>query len=134
MKKYNFVSYCGEYETLNKSEIQTSFSKMNRLNLGLVLILSAGLLATIGGYTVPVFAGGEHGHDHHDTTCKHNDDNNCNSSDINQDVYAMNNCKTENENEDHSHDNENTNNLGCSNVAQNQIGDFSIADLLNSIG
>jgi hypothetical protein len=133
MKKCNFVSYCGEYRTLNKSEIQTIFSKMNRLNLAAIVILLAGLLTTIGGYAVPVFAGGD-GHDHHDTTCKHNDDNNCNSSDIHQDVYATNDCEVENENQDHSHDNENTNTLACSNVAQNNIGDFSIADLLNSIG
>lgn len=134
MKKCNFVSYCEEYETINKSEIRTSFSNMNRLNLGLILILSAGILTSVGGYAVPVFAGGGHGHDHHDTTCKHNDDNNCNSSDINQDVYATNDCEIENENQDHSHDNENDNTLPCVNVAQNTIGDFSIADILNSIG
>jgi hypothetical protein len=105
---------------------------MNRLNLAVMLILSEGLLTTIGGYAVPVFAGGD-GHDDDDngTKCKHNDDNNCNRAHIDQEVYAKNYCDIENENEDHSHDNENDNTLGCDNVAENTIGDFSISDLLN---
>jgi hypothetical protein len=37
--------------------------------------------------------------------CEKNDDNNCNTDNVDQEVYARNECEIENENDDHSHDN-----------------------------
>jgi hypothetical protein len=132
IKKYYFVSYYAEYDIVDKSDQQHILRNMNRLNLAVMLVLSAGLLTTLGGYAVPVFANGdEHNDDDNGKKCKHNDDNNCNSAHIDQDVYTKNYCEIENESEDHSHDNLNENTLGCENRAENTIGDFSISDLLN---
>ena len=62
---------------------------MNKVKLAVTLALSAGLLAAIGGSTLSAFAGGngDH-HDGHDAKCKHNDDNNCNSTEIDQKLDA----------------------------------------------
>jgi hypothetical protein len=102
---------------------------MNRLNLAVMLVLSAGLLTSLGGYAIPVFADG----DDNGKKCKHNDDNNCNSAHIDQDVNAKSYCEIENENKDESHNNLNENTLGCENWAENTIGAFSISDLLNTL-
>ena len=102
---------------------------MNKVKLAVTLALSAGLLAAIGGSTLSAFAGGngDH-HDGHDAKCKHNDDNNCNSTEIDQKLDAKNYCEIENENKDHSRDNENINDLACENFAQNQNDVASIDD------
>jgi hypothetical protein len=104
---------------------------MNKVKLAVMLALSTALLVAIGGSTLPVFAGGsgDH-HDGHDAKCKHNDDNNCNSTEIDQKVDAKNYCEIENENKDHSRDNENVNDLACENFAQNQNDVASINDLI----
>ncbi|HEY7111084.1 MAG TPA: hypothetical protein VH415_16780 [Nitrososphaeraceae archaeon] len=107
---------------------------MNRLNLAVMLVLSAALLTSLGGYAIPVFAHDDHHNDHDDgKKCKHNDDNNCNSTHIDQDVNAKNYCEIENENKDDSYDNLNENTLGCENWAENTIGSFSISELLNTL-
>ena len=104
---------------------------MNKVKLAVRLALSTALFVAIGGSTLPVFAGGsgDH-HDGHDAKCKHNDDNNCNSNEIDQKVVAKNYCEIENENKDHSIDNENINDLACENFAQNQNDVASINDLI----
>ena len=51
--------------------------------------------------------------------CEKNDDNNCNTDNVDQEVYARNECEIENENDDHSHDNTNENTLSCVNNVQN---------------
>ncbi|HMK57670.1 MAG TPA: hypothetical protein VK462_01305 [Nitrososphaeraceae archaeon] len=104
---------------------------MNKVKLTVMLALSTALLVAIGETTLPVFAGGsgDH-HDGHDAKCKHNDDNNCNSNEIDQKVDAKNYCEIENKNKDHSRDNENVNDLACENFAQNQNDVASINDLI----
>jgi hypothetical protein len=107
---------------------------MNRLNLVVMLVLSAALLTSLGGYAIPVFAHGDDHHDHDDgKKCKHNDDNNCNSAHIDQDVNAKSYCEIENENKDDSYNNLNENTLGCENWAENTIGSFSVSDFLNTL-
>ena len=102
---------------------------MNKVKLAVMLALSTALLVAIGETTLPVFAGGsgDH-HDGHDAKCKHNDDNNCNSNEIDQKVDAKNYCEIENKNKDHSRDN--VNDLACENFAQNQNDVASINDLI----
>jgi len=104
---------------------------MNKVKLAVMLALSTALFVAIGGSTLPVFAGGsgDH-HDGHDAKCKHNDDNNCNSNEIDQKVDTKNLCEIENKNKDHSRDNENVNDLACENIAQNQNDEASINDLI----
>jgi hypothetical protein len=104
---------------------------MNKVKLTVMLALSTALLVAIGETTLPVFAGGsgDH-HEGHGAKCKHNDDNNCNSNEIDQKVDAKNYCEIENKNKDHSRDNENVNDLACENFAQNQNDVASINDLI----
>ena len=104
---------------------------MNKVKLAVMLALSTALLVAIGGLTLPVFAGGsgDH-HDGHDAKCKHNDDNNCNTNEIDQKVDAKNYCEIENKNKDHTRNNENVNDLACENFAQNQNDVVPINDLI----
>ncbi len=100
---------------------------MNKVKSAMMLVLTAGLLVTVGGFTVPVFAGGNDHHNHSDTKCSHNDNNNCNNKETVQKVYAKNDCEIENENQDHSHDNDNGNTLDCTNKIVN-ANDVQAAD------
>jgi hypothetical protein len=54
-----------------------------------------------------------------------NGDNNCNTDDVEQEVYDKNECEIENDNDDHSHDNTNENTLSCVNDVQNINNAFS---------
>ena len=91
---------------------------MNKSNGVLFAILSAVVLMTMGVTATPVLAGGNHDH-HHNKHCEKNGDDNCNTDNVDQEVYARNECEIENENEDHSHDNTNENTLSCVNNVQN---------------
>jgi len=95
---------------------------MSQVKSAIILAFTAGLLVTMGGFTVPVFAGGSDHHDHGETKCKHNDDNNCNKNELEQKVYSKNDCEVENENEDRSKDNDNNNTLHCTNDIANVNG------------
>jgi hypothetical protein len=93
---------------------------MSKSNRAVLAILSAVVLMTLGAAATPVFAGGSHDdHNHNDSKhCEKNDDNNCNTDIVDQEVYAKNDCEIENDNDDHSSDNyENT--LSCINSVQN---------------
>jgi hypothetical protein len=79
---------------------------MNKSNGVLFAILSAVVLMTMGVTATPVLAGGSHDH-HNNKHCEKNDDNNCNTDNVDQEVYARDECEIENENDDHSHDNTN---------------------------
>ncbi len=87
----------------------------------MLIILTAGVLMTMGIAATPVFAGGSHDHhDHNDSKhCDKNGDNNCNTDHVDQKVYAKNDCKINNENQDHSSHNDNTNDLACTNTVEN---------------
>ena len=86
-----------------------------------VTILSAVVLWTMGIASTPVFAGGSHDHHNHNNSkyCEKNGENNCNTDDVEQEVYAKNKCEIENDNDDHSHDNTNENILSCGNDGKN---------------
>jgi hypothetical protein len=94
---------------------------MNKSNGVLFAILSAVVLMTMGVTATPVLAGGSHDHHNHNNSkhCEKNGDNNCNKDNVDQEVYARNECEIENENDDHSHDNTNENTLSCVNNVQN---------------
>jgi hypothetical protein len=93
---------------------------MKNSNVAMLALLSMGVMMSMGIVAVPAFAGGSHDHHgHDDKVCKKNDDNNCNSDEVKQDVYAKNDCQIENENEDHSKKNDNTNELTCDNHIEN---------------
>ena len=94
---------------------------MNKSNGVLFAILSAVVLMTLGVTATPVLAGGSHDHHNHNNNkhCEKNGDNNCNTDNVDQEVYARNGCEIENENDDHSHDNTNENTLSCVNNVQN---------------
>ncbi|MGA7006486.1 MAG: hypothetical protein WBY28_05360 [Nitrososphaeraceae archaeon] len=94
---------------------------MNKSNGVLIAILSAIVLMTIGITATPVLAGGSHDpHNHNNNKhCEKNGDNNCNTDNVDQEVYARNECEIENENDDHSQDNTNENTLSCVNNVQN---------------
>lgn len=91
-------------------------------------ILSAVLLLAMGIAATPVFAGGSHDHHNHNNSkhCEKNGDNNCNTHDVEQEVYSKNECEIENDNDDHSHDNTNENTLSCVNDVQNINNAFSV--------
>ena len=56
-------------------------------NMAIFVILAAGLLTTIGVFSVPSgFA----------DKCNNNEDNNCNKTDVNQKIWTDNKCKLEN--------------------------------------
>ena len=92
---------------------------MNKSNGVLFAILSAVVLMTIGITATPVLAGGSHDHHDHNNSkhCEKNGDNNCNTDNVDQDVYAKN--EHEIDNGDHSHDIINVNTLSCVNNVQN---------------
>lgn len=94
---------------------------MSKLNGAVLAILSAVVLMTMGAAVTPVFAGGSHDdHNHNDGKhCEKNGDNNCNTDNVDQEVYAKNDCEIENDNDDHSRDNTNENTLSCVNSVQN---------------
>jgi len=93
---------------------------MKNSNVAMLALLSMGVMMSMGIVAVPAFAGGSHDHHgHDDKVCKKNGDNNCNSDEVKQDVYAKNDCLIENENEDHSKKNDNTNELTCDNHIEN---------------
>jgi hypothetical protein len=94
---------------------------MNKSNGVLFAILSAVVLMTIGVTATPVLAGGSHDHHNHNNNkhCEKNGDNNCNTDNVDQEVYARNECEIDNENDDHSHDNTNEDTLSCVNNVQN---------------
>jgi hypothetical protein len=100
---------------------------MNKAISAMMLVLTAGLLVTVGAFTVPVYAGGSDHHDHGETKCKNNDDNNCNKNELEQKVYAKNDCEVGNDNEDHSRHNENDNRLRCINDIDN-INEIPLVD------
>jgi hypothetical protein len=94
---------------------------MNKSNGVLFTILSAVVLMTLGVTATPVLAGGSHDHHNHNNNkhCEKNGDNNCNTDNVDQEVYARDECEIENENDDQSHDNTNENTLSCVNNVQN---------------
>ena len=94
---------------------------MNKSNGVLFTILSAVVLMTMGVTATPVLAGGSHDHHNHNSNkhCEKNGDNNGNTENVDQEVYARNECEIENENDDHSHDNTDENTLSCVNNIQN---------------
>jgi len=97
---------------------------MSKSNRAVLAILSAVVLMTLGAAATPIFAGGSHvDHNHNDSKhCEKNDDNNCNTDIVDQEVYAKNDCEIENDNDDnddHSRDNTNENTLSCVNSVQN---------------
>jgi hypothetical protein len=94
---------------------------MNKSHGVLFAILSAVVLMTMGVITTPLLAGESHDHHNHNNNkhCEKNGDNYCNTDNVDQEVYARNECEIENENDDHSHDNTNENILSCVNNVQN---------------
>lgn len=103
-------------------------TRMNKAKSAMILVLTAGLLVTVGGFSVPVFADGNDHHDDGDTKCKHNDNNNCNKNELEQKVYAKNECEIENKSEDHSRHNDNDNDLECINDIENVNGIVAVDD------
>ena len=84
-------------------------------NMAFLVIVAAGLLTTIGVFSIPsVFA----------DKCDNNGDNNCNKSDVEQKSLTDNKCKLENLSKDHSNENFDDNLLSCINSATN-LKDFS---------
>jgi hypothetical protein len=104
---------------------------LNKAKSAMMLVIIAGLLVTLGAFTVPVYAGGSdhHHHDNAETKCKHNDDNNCNKNELEQKVTAKNGCELENENDHHIRHNDNDNELRCINEVAN-INEIPIDDML----
>ena len=94
---------------------------MNKSNGVLFAILSAVVLMTMGVTATPVLAGGSHDHHNHNNSkhCEKNDDNNCDTDYIEQEVYAKIECEIQYDNGGHSHVNTNENTLSCANDVQN---------------
>jgi hypothetical protein len=97
---------------------------MDTKKIGIFAILSLSIVAVVTGTTgmsllSPVFAGGDHHHDHDGKKCKKNDDNNCNDTENNQKLKSKEDCDNETTIKDHSDKNEQGNVLVCSTDAVN---------------
>ena len=97
---------------------------MDTKKIGLFGFLSLSIVAVLTGTSgmsllSPVFAGGDHHHDHDGKKCKNNEDNNCNDTEKNQKLSAKDECDNENTIKDHSKKNDNGNVLVCTTDAVN---------------